>query len=156
MIASLLLIGALINVAWGIATPPYLSGLRPHSDDSLSSIVLEEQETLRLRYGFFAHLHDLAAGSTVIIPEEGVVDRLLAETLSHVDLVVDGSYDAETTEDALRSLPFIVRQVGWGAVAEDGPNVRYRLLVSEGEPATMVYFRVGPVVYLVDDRLGRP
>ena len=156
VIAGLVLVGLLLNsVLWAISLSEQ-RGLVRHDDLNLSTLVVTEQRTLRLRYGFEAYLHDLAREGVITVPDTDVVDLRIVENLSQMTVVV-ADYDRMITQARIDALAPGVAIEGLGTVSEDGEDVVYQFLMRDETLASAVtYFAVGNQVVIIDNRLLVP
>jgi hypothetical protein len=156
VIAGLLLIATVVNVGSVVVAQRGAAGIRAHDDGRLSTLVIVEQPTVRIRHGFEAYLHDLARGGTITVPSGRAVNRLMVENFSLVT-VNFGDYDPEITLDRVAVLDPGVVVVGTGRTSTHSGEVTYRFLIRDASLAPSVtYYFVGNDVYIVDDRLGTP
>lgn len=156
IVAILLATGIIVNIGSVAVAQREAAGIRPHGDSRLSTLVAVEQPTLRLRHGFEAHLHDLARGGTIAVPDGNAVNRLMVENFSLVT-VRTGGYEPTVTLDQIEALDPGVVIVGSGWTSTHSGEVTYRFLMRDTSLAPSVtFYRVGSDVYIVDDRLGTP
>ena len=156
MIAGLILVGVLLNsMLWYISRPEQ-RGLVRHDDPKLSTLVVTEQRTTRLRYSFETYLHDFARTGVITVPDADVVDVMLVENLSQMTVVV-AEYDDRITQDRIDALSPGLKIVGLGSVSEAGADVVYQfLMLDDSTVPSVTYFVVDDQVVVIDDRLLGP
>ena len=153
VIAGLVLVGLLLNSMLWYTSHPKQRGLVRHDDLNLSTLVVTEQRTVRLRYGFATYLHDVARGGVIAVPDGDVVDQRKVENLSQMDIVV-ADYDETITQARIDALSPGVEITGLGSVGQDGEDVVYQFLMRDDSLAPSVtYFVIANQVVIVDDRL---
>jgi hypothetical protein len=156
IVAGLLLVAIVVNVGSVVVAQRSAAGIRGHDDGRLSTLVVVEQPTVRIRHGFEAYLHDLARGGTVTVPSGSAVNRLMVENFSMVTVNL-GDYDSEVTLERMEALDPGVVILGSGWTSTHSGEVTYRFLMLDASLAPSVtYYFVGKDVYIVDDRLGTP
>ncbi len=156
IVAGLLLVAIVVNVGSVVVAQRGAAGIRAHDDSRLSTLVVVEQPTVRIRHGFEAYLHDLARGGTITVPSGRAVNRLMVENFSLLT-VNFGDYDSEISPERMQALDPGVVVLGAGWTSTHSGEVTYRFLMLDASLAPSVtYYFVGKDVYIVDDRLGTP
>ena len=156
VIAGLLVVGVLLNAMLWYISRPTQRGLTRHDDLNLSTLVVTEQRSLRLKFGFTAYLHDLARDGIITVPDAKAVDIATIENLSQMTVVVT-DYDERITQDRIDGLSPGVEIAGLGLVVPGGEDVVYQFLMQDDSlAASLTYFVIADQVIVIDDRLLGP